>query len=326
MKNKIMSIIIFLTCIELFSQTFFINPIKQAEELYKDGRFEEALNILNTVVFQNPNDMYALMDRSCVYDALKKYDKALQDIEIVIKNEPFNLKARHFRGGIYENLGEHLKAIEDENYVLEKVPTFSSGYNVRGLAYGGLNLYEDSLNDFSAAITNALIKNEYAEPYYLNRAYTYYYLKRYNDSLSDIDMVIKLNNKNPEPFILKGQIFRVMGKYEDSINWVSQAIMLAPDYYEIYYLRVIDYLQTKQYDLAEKDLSFIQPKMSTYSAYHALMSIYYYLIDDKDNADKEYKTSLEISANEKNSFVIKILSNEFENFITNRKFDDIIFN
>ena len=327
MKRKLLFTIIFFACIRLFSQTSSANLIKQAEELYNAKRFEESLSVLNAVISQNPNDMLALLDRSCVYDALKEGDKALQDIEIVLKNNKntlLGLKARHIRGAIYESMGEYLKAIEDENYVLEKAPTFRSALNVRGLAYLKLNLYEEALKDFSVAIASAMIENEYAESYYANRAYAYYYLKRYNDSLSDIDKAIRLDNKDPEPLILKGQIFREIGKYEESIKWASQAIQLAPDYYEIYYLRIADYLQTGQYALAKKDLSFIQPKTSMYSAYHSLMCAYYYLTGDKNNAVKEYKKSTEMRANEKDVFAIKILCDEIDEFVANQKLGEIL--
>lgn len=328
MKKIFLITLLVLFTMKVFPQAFYINPIKvdpikKAEELYMANQCEESLNILNQVISQNPNNMYALLDRSCVLDALGEYEKALQDIEIVIKNEPHNLKAHHIRGAIYENMGLHEKAIDDENYVLEKVSTFSSGLNVRGMAYGRLGLYEKSLKDFTDAVTNALIQNEYAEPYFLNRAYTYYFMKRYDEALSDIENAIMLNDKNPESFILKSLIFRLKGEIEESIKLVSEAINIRPDYYEVYYLRIIDYLQSRQYKKAKRDLEYIKIPMSDYSAYHSLLAIYYYLIGDDDRAKEEYKLSSAMSSEEKNSFVIKIIADDIEGYVKNRKFDFI---
>lgn len=325
-KQIIIYIFLFIFTGKTFAQTFIDERIKEAEKLYCTNQFKEALYLLNDVISQNPNDMYALLDRSCVFDALNEYEKALHDIEIVIKDNPSNIKARHFRGGIYENLGEHEKAIEDENFVLNLVPDFSSGLNVRGLAYGRLGLYEKSLNDFNNAINSAFVHNEYPEIYYLNRANTYYFMKNYSESLNDLEWALHFNNINPESMLLMSKILRATGKYEESIKWVSDLISIKDDYYEAYYLRIIDYLQLKKFDNAKRDLDIIKKSSSKFSAYHALLSVYFYLTGDIDKSKSEYKLSKEIGRNEKNAFVIKLnMNDEIDDFMTSYKFEEIIF-
>lgn len=93
MKKKFLICVILFQVINVFSQTNINRQIQQAEELYLIKQFDEALVLLNSVITQEPNNIYALMDRSCVYDALNEYEKALEDINKVLENNPNNLKA-----------------------------------------------------------------------------------------------------------------------------------------------------------------------------------------------------------------------------------------
>lgn len=309
MKKVFIFILFSFMRLGLFSQTFLM---KEAEDFYNAEKYSESLEILNKVLDNNPKDMEALMNRSCVLSAINENAEALRDIEIVVKNEPFNLKAIYFRGNIYECLGEHLKAIEDESYVLEKLPNFAPAYNIRGYAYKNLNYNEEAIRDFTSAIVNGLKKNEDVDTYYQNRAYTYYCMGKYDESMSDANTVISLDKNNVEPIILISKIYRQKSEIDEAIKWVTKAIKMRPDFYEIYYLRIIEYLQCNQYENAKSDLDYIKNRMSGFSAYHSLCAAYYSKIENNDKALEEYKKSRELRLNEKDSFVIQIIESELD--------------
>ncbi|WP_318677104.1 tetratricopeptide repeat protein [Treponema sp.] len=323
MKKKFLICVILFQVINVFSQTNINRQIQQAEELYLIKQFDEALVLLNSVITQEPNNIYALMDRSCVYDALNEYEKALEDINKVLENNPNNLKARHIRGGIYGNAGEFDKAIEDENFVLGKVPLFTSGLNVRGLAYGRIGMYEKAIADFTSAITISNYNYESSDVFLLNRAYMYFFQKKYKESLQDIEMSLIYNNRNPEALALKSKIYRVNGNFEESTKWITQAISNSPEYYELYYLRILNYLQVNNLEFAKNDLEYIKNERGNTSAFHSLMALYYYLNDDTNSALRELLVSKELNGNEEGAFSIMILTDDIKTLINKERMEEI---
>ena len=318
MKKRNLVFVIIFQIFNVFSQTDIKHQIRQAEELYLIKQFDQALVLLNSVISQDPDNFYAIMDRSCVYDAIDEYDKALEDINRVIENDPNNLKARHIRGGIYGNAGMFDKAIEDENYVLRKVPSFSSGLNVRGLAYGRIGQYEKAIADFTSAILIANANYEPSDIFLLNRAYVYFFQKKYKESLQDVEMVLLQDCINPEALALKSKLYRINGNFEESNKLITLAISNSPDYYELYYLRILNYLQVNNFEAAMNDLMFIRNATENTSAYHSLLALYYYLKGDVNSASKELSQSKKLSINETKSFPIMIITDDIDSLTDNK--------
>ena len=313
MKKVVIFSFLFIFCFNVFSQTDIKQQIKLAEELYSSERYDEALQLLDSVILRDPDNMYALMCRSCVHDARNDFEKALVDINKVIEYDPGMLKARHIRGGIFCNIGNYEKAIEEENFVLEKVPSFESGLNVRGLAYGRSGMYDEAVKDFTAAISVANNENSSPEIYLLNRAYVYYFKKQYDKCMNDVEMSLLFNQTNPEALVLKSKLFRIQNNYKESIKWVTKAISYAPDYLELYYLRILNYLQVNDLTNAKNDLDYIEPKMRQYSAFHSLKALYYYHLKDQKSFADETAVSKELKASETDSFYIQIETDEIKN-------------
>ena len=316
MKHRYFSFLfIFFLFSNIFSQGFYIDSVSQAEALYNQGNYEQALNILNQVVTENPDDMYALLSKSCVLDALHQYDKALQDIQIVLQKEPFNIKAYHIRGAIYLSLGKYEKAINDENFVLEKVPDYESSLNIRGMSYGQLHQYDKAIADFNKAINKSLIKNSPSSEYYVNRAYIYYYLGDFENALNDANEAVRFGVNDPETYAIKAIVLRAIGNNEESVKVISFGIKKSPKYYELYYLRILDYLELGEYKTAKKDLDFLQDKRNEQSGYHSLLAVYSYLTGNLEKYKNELEISEKLEQNNENNFIIKIIKNESCNII-----------
>ena len=307
MKKTIYILVYLSICSTCFTQSLIMD---EAAKLFQTNQFKESLELLNKVIEQNPNDMTALLSRSCVLDAMNDYEDALTDIETVIKSEPFNIEAVHIRAAICENMGKHEKAIEDETIVLEKVPNYTSALNVRGMAYGNICLYNDALIDFTSAISNGIKQGNNVALYYLNRANIYFFMEDYNHALEDVDVSISLNNKDVESFILKSKIYKRKGEFQTAIAWATKAIKMKPNYYEIYYLRIVEYLELNQYKKAENDIAFIKDAMSGFSAYHAVLAFYYYKTENYLKSLEEVKISRELKSKEKELFTIRIITDE----------------
>lgn len=325
MKKVLSVVFLFILNFSIFSQANVNQQIEHAEELYSLYHFDEALQILNEVLLENPDNMYAMMDRSCVYDALGEYEKALKDINKVVEYNPNMLKARHIRGGIYCNIGNYDKAIEEENLVLKSVPYFESGLNVRGLAYGKSGKYEEAEKDFSSAISAAQNKASSPEIYLLNRAYIYYFQKQYDKCLNDLELALSYSKANPETLALKSRVLRLQGSYKESIEWVSKAIKCAPDYFELYYLRILNYFEENDLESAKNDLDYVESNMEESSAFHTLKALYYFLMNDVKSMTDEISAGKRLEEFKSDSFLIQIVTDEIENEIRDRKIEIIEF-
>ncbi|NHE58677.1 tetratricopeptide repeat protein [Cyclobacterium plantarum] len=70
----------------LFSQC--IGSFRDAEALYQNGRYEEAIQEFNRVLFVSSTDLKTLHLRARSYEELQMYDKAIQDYRRILSLDP----------------------------------------------------------------------------------------------------------------------------------------------------------------------------------------------------------------------------------------------
>jgi len=85
----------------------------EAEKLEREGKYSEAIALLNKAIEKDPNNVYALINRGVDRSILEDYAGAVQDYTEVLEIDPDNALAFLNRGKNKKRLEDYEGAIED---------------------------------------------------------------------------------------------------------------------------------------------------------------------------------------------------------------------
>ena len=138
-------------------------------KLCLDGKFREAVPVLNEALKLNPNNGDAYRELGWAYTRLKDFDKALFNRNKAVELNPNDLYAREGIAIVHNERKEYDKAISVCNEGIKINPNFEPFYHTRGNSYKGLKKYRQAIADFNKAIEI----NPNDKWAYVGRAYTY---------------------------------------------------------------------------------------------------------------------------------------------------------
>jgi len=178
----------------------------------------------------------------------QKYVEAINEYNKLILKQPKNTKAYFNRGISYFYTEQYDLAVVDFDKVIELDPKFADGYNFRGLAYSYIGDIDKSVSDFNKAIK---LDPKFAEAY-LNRSSLFVYKKEFDKALLDLNTAAKLQGSNPEIFLLRGNIYFEKEEYIKAEKDFSKVLKLGLENEDIWVKLAISFYNLKRYDDAVK--------------------------------------------------------------------------
>lgn len=131
-----------------------------AENLFANGNYEEAVKLYSQVIDVEPDNMNAYLRRGFCSSVLKDYDGAISDYSKVIEKHSDHPFAYLSRGSAYNKKEDFKTALIDFDKVLNIDPNNQEAYNNRGWAKNGLGLYKEACLDWK---TSKKLGNEEAK-------------------------------------------------------------------------------------------------------------------------------------------------------------------
>ena len=219
---------------------------KYTEEAFKtiflEGDYKTVNDSLSKAEATEPNEPLAhAMLASLAYtendwESIKKYaEKTLESAQLLSQTDPLRgnlyLAVGHFLDGayVYEKEGA-IDAINKLQLVfkfLDRAEATEPNDPELNLIKGYIDLFLAVNLPFSKP-EQAIARFEgYAAPNYLverGLAVAYRDLEKYQEALKYADKALKTAPENPEHYYLKGQILRQIGKKENNVNALNQAI------------------------------------------------------------------------------------------------------
>lgn len=101
--------------------------------LGENGKYDEAIGLLNEVISNDPGDLGALIHRGLYHKKINNYIEALSDYDVVIKNETGIAEAYHNRGNLRVMIKDLNGAMEDYNEAISVDENLSITYFNRGV-------------------------------------------------------------------------------------------------------------------------------------------------------------------------------------------------
>ena len=161
----------------------------QGKELATQKKWQEAINLYNKAIKENPNYGYAFVSKGIAYMSQGDLDKAMSCFSDSINCCPLFTEAYQNRGVLLEYRGQFNKAIADFDKAIAADPNSYVLYFNRGMAHVYKNQCDLALPDLEKAIE---LKPNYAKAY-INKGVALEDLKRDDEAIAAYKKAIELD-------------------------------------------------------------------------------------------------------------------------------------
>ncbi len=233
----------------------------------RDGRLDEAANLLETAAKAAPDSTTVLMTRASLHHVRDEIDAALADYSAIVKLEPDNMEARLARLGLLLDVGRGTQAEEDLTYFGKKAPRDPRVHYLRSLklsqagdSHGARAALAEAANAIEALGRPMVLRNQqlllvagivnfnldnpeaarsYLEPY-LERtpgdlatrrmlALTYLKQKEFQRAYKLVEQMIQQAGPSPDLLALLARGYAGAGKHELATAALERATAESPD-------------------------------------------------------------------------------------------------
>ena len=182
----------------------------EAEKLESEGKYEEAIPLLDKAIEKDPENIYALINRGVDKSILGDFQSAIDDYTVVIEIDSDNALAFLNRGKNKKRLEDYQGAIEDFDKAIE--------------TKGGEMLYMDK-------VENSFIETGFESDVAMEEIRFERGIARYNiDSLTlafdDFNFCIDKNFEKPASFYWRGIIYVAYGMNKEGCSDLEEAYKL----------------------------------------------------------------------------------------------------
>lgn len=204
--------------------------IQTAVELVRNGKFDDAMELLTNAIRQNPHNTELIYTRGMYQYNSDRFEGALLDFNTIINHsddDDYVLMARQHRVHVHLHLGDVEKALKDLDWQIQTDNADSDIYLLNAELLDNLGNFDDALKVYNSLLEKDANNLEAR----LFRGRILFRLKKYDKALFDLTKIIELI---------------------EQLNRKSHLKLTALN------LRLLLYKETMQYDLAEKDFEEFQ--------------------------------------------------------------------
>jgi len=155
---------------------------------------------------------------------LEQYEKALPYFDTVLEKDPTNLDALLAKSTIHLLNKEFEEASSTLDKILELNPNDVEALNLKMIATGGLGKSQEA-GTYLVRISQLNQKVQVLT----SQGFQHYLKDEFNDALSYFDEALEINPKHAKAVAGKALALFQLGKFEDAINNIDKAALLAPN-------------------------------------------------------------------------------------------------
>jgi tetratricopeptide (TPR) repeat protein len=277
---------------------------KAGSEFVDNKKYEDAVAQFTSAIGLEPSNAEYYFARAKAYEMLNKSNEAYTDYEKAIVFKPKDVDAIISLGRICNKMNKFNEALallnrasgldkRNSQVYPEKVKTLIGlakydqalkvsdtavlikdepmNYYSRGLIYVALNNDILGKKEFEKAISK---DKKLIEPH-LELAKLLIRTGNAQEAMSQANIAITLNTKNPAGYIVRSEIYKKNLDFPNAINDVSKVILIDPANPEYYLIRGLDYQEFSQHTNAINDFSkYISLKADNPKAFSARAKSY----------------------------------------------------
>ena len=205
--------------------------IKPIIELFSNGQIQEALDAVETLIKEYPNQPILFNICGVFYKQIGQPDEAVKRFEKALAINPDYAEAHNNLGVTLQNLGQLDSAVESYKKAITSNPEYTEAHNNLGLILQDLGLMDEAVISYEKAIT---FKPDYIEAH-INLGNIYKELKQLDAAVKSYEKVIAINPDYPEAHFNLGNTFRELGQLETAIKSYEKVIAIKPDNADVHF-------------------------------------------------------------------------------------------
>jgi len=267
-----------------------ISPIIK---LFFSGQLQEALNDVETLINDFPNEPLFFNICGVFYKEIGQLDEAVKRFKKALTINPEYAEVHNNLGVTLQNLGLMDKAVKSYEKAIAFKPDYAEAHNNLGVTLQNLGLMDKAVKSYEKAIA---FKTDYAEALN-NLGNIFKELKQLDAAVKSYEKVIAIKPDYAESHYNLGNTLRELGQLEAAIKSYEKVIAIKPDNADVHFnlgdtLRKLGQLD-ESVKCYEKAISI---KVDFAYAYNNL-GISLKTIGQLDEAVKCYEKAISIEAN-----------------------------
>ncbi len=216
--------------------------------LFEMGNYNKGFSLIEKVIELSPETCIGYDIKSKFFGKINQYEKALDNINKVIDIHPEEITHKIEKIRILNLMGKYDEALIMINKYIEEEPDNPSLYNLKAFSLSRKGEGNESLK----LIDRAIDLDPKNSDHYSTKASLLSKLKMYDEAFIEIE---KLDSNTPDKYILSGELFRELEKYDKALEQLDKALQLSKKDLSTYFIKgeilekLNDYNQAlKQYD------------------------------------------------------------------------------
>ncbi len=196
--------------------------VEQAQDLLKQKRYEEALNVFDQALQLDSHDAATFANKGSVLSQLGRHEEALAAYDNALRIDPGLSSTHHAKAETLMRLSRFHEAIQACNQAIRLVPNQVGPILTKGIAFLALQKHQEAIQTGDEALR--LVPNN---------AYAYYIigaallgLQRFPEAFTVYDEAIRLAPNNVFYYTQKANALLVLQRYQEAIQVCDEALRI----------------------------------------------------------------------------------------------------
>ncbi len=231
------------------------NSQKYAKELAKNGKYKEAVEVMDVVIKSNSRKASYYLDKTSYLLKLKQYEDALRTLSTAIQIMPDSIVLYESRASLLDAFNFNNESIQDYTTAYEK----AEGNKLRAHLLANRGGMKNKVRDFDGAYSDLVLALELDSTSLEalnNIAISCDEGNRKDETLKYLEKVISIDSTFAPAYINIGHKLQLLDQHEKAIGYFNKAIKLAPKESFCYSNRSFSRLKTKDIDGAMEDIEY----------------------------------------------------------------------